>query len=32
LTFLFILSQLPFVGRETRFARAETGAGPTRPR
>jgi intracellular septation protein len=29
LTFLFILSQLPFVGRETRFARAETGAGPT---
>ena len=30
LTFLFILSQLPFVGRATRLARAESGAGPTR--
>ena len=30
LTFLFILSQLPFVGRETRLAQAETGAGPAR--
>jgi intracellular septation protein len=32
LTFLFILSQLPFVGRSTRLAQAETGAGPARPR
>jgi intracellular septation protein len=32
LTFLFILSQLPFVGRATRLAEAETAAGPTRPR
>jgi intracellular septation protein len=32
LTFLFILSQLPFVGRATRLAQAETGAGATRPR
>jgi intracellular septation protein len=32
LTFLFILSQIPFVGRATRLAQAETGAGSTRPR
>jgi intracellular septation protein len=32
LTFLFILSQLPFVGRATRLAQAETAAGPTRSR
>ena len=32
LTFLFILSQLPFVGRATRLAQAETGAGETRSR
>jgi intracellular septation protein len=32
LTFLFILSQLPFVGRATRLAQAETGASPARPR
>jgi intracellular septation protein len=29
LTILFILSQLPFVGRQTRLAQAETGAGRT---
>jgi intracellular septation protein len=28
LTILFILSQLPFVGRETRTPQAEAGAGP----
>jgi intracellular septation protein len=32
LTILFILSQLPFVGRETRLAQAATGAGPARSR
>ena len=32
LTFVFILSQLPFVGREARVAQAETEAGPIRPR
>lgn len=32
LTFLFILAQIPFVGRETRLAQAETGADPARPR
>ena len=32
LTFLFILAQLPFVGRETRIAQAETGPGPARSR
>ena len=32
LTFLFILSQLPFVGRETRLAQAEAEAGATRAR
>jgi intracellular septation protein len=29
LTFLFILSQLPFVGHATRTAQAEEGAGPS---
>jgi intracellular septation protein A len=32
LTILFILAQLPFVGRETRLAQAETGTGPARSR
>ena len=33
LTFLFILSQIPFVGRQARLAEAaEAGAGPVRPR
>ena len=32
LTILFILAQIPFVGRETRTAQAEAGAGPTRSR
>ena len=30
LTILFILAQIPFVGRATRTAQAEAGAGPTR--
>jgi intracellular septation protein len=30
LTILFILAQIPFVGRETRTARAEPGSGPAR--
>jgi intracellular septation protein len=30
LTILFILSQIPFVGRQTRLAEAETGPGPAR--
>ncbi len=32
LTILFILAQIPFVGRATRTAQAEAGAGPTRSR
>ena len=32
LTILFILSQLPFVGRATRVAQVQPGAGPARPR
>jgi intracellular septation protein len=32
LTILFILSQIPFVGRATRLAEAETGPGPARSR
>ncbi len=32
LTILFILSQIPFVGRQTRLAQAETGAGAVRSR
>ena len=32
LTILFILAQIPFVGRETRTAQAEAGAGPVRSR
>ena len=32
LTILFILAQLPFVGRATRTAQAEAGAGPARSR
>jgi intracellular septation protein len=32
LTILFILSQIPFVGRETRTAQAEAGAGPASSR
>ena len=32
LTILFILAQIPFVGRETRMAQAEAGAGPARSR
>src|SRR5690606_12048064 len=32
LTLLFILSQIPFVGRATRTAEAEPGADPARPR
>ena len=30
LTILFVLSQMPFVGRETRTAQAEAGSGPAR--
>jgi intracellular septation protein len=30
LTILFILAQIPFVGRQTRLAEAETGPGPAR--
>jgi intracellular septation protein len=32
LTILFILAQIPFVGRETRLAQAEPGARPARSR
>jgi intracellular septation protein len=32
LTFLFILSQIPFVGRQARLAQAEPGASPARSR
>jgi intracellular septation protein len=32
LTILFILAQIPFVGRATRTAQAEAGAGPARAR
>ena len=32
LTILFILTQIPFVGRATRTAQAEAGAGPVRSR
>jgi intracellular septation protein len=32
LTFLFILSQIPFVGRQARLAEAEAGTGSTRAR
>ena len=32
LTLLFILSQIPFVGRATRTAQSEPGADPARPR
>jgi intracellular septation protein len=32
MTFLFILSQIPFVGRQARLAEAEAGAGSARPR
>jgi intracellular septation protein len=32
LTFLFILSQIPFVGRQARLAEAEAGTGSTRSR
>jgi intracellular septation protein len=32
MTFLVILSQIPFVGRQARLAEAEAGAGSARPR
>jgi intracellular septation protein len=32
LTILFVLAQIPFVGRETRMAQVEAGSGPVRSR